>query len=178
MFQVLISDNNSDENDDIRIDETDYSVGAYNVRINVTTDGNYSIVVPFPSNNGSFASDVLNNLSITNGTCQFHIVEMEKGLDRFGLQILFQSDLELMWTANSSIFYYLSMENRTDRNESEWYHNSPEWLSLLNTTDNSSVDLFLRYELDQWSSMRGYIIKGTVITGWNYLNGQYVGRQD
>ena len=159
-------------------DNSEKTTASYNIEIAVDREDNYSLIIPFPSNNGEFVSSIYNDLQILKGNCDYHIANTTKGLDNFGLQIDLNSNLKINWQDNNNLLYPLSLENRTSREDDSWYENEPIWLVYLKSNHNNSIDVNIRYEVDEKSIMNGFLIKGQINNGWNKIIGKKLLRQD
>jgi hypothetical protein len=154
------------------------AIASYTVEIMVNQKDDYLLIIPFPSDNGKYVSNIYDNLKITEGDCKYKIINTSKGLDNFGLKIEFNSNLKINWQDNNNTLYYLSLENRISREDDTWYKNNPIWLLYLNSTQNNSINVYIRYEVDEWSVMNGYLIKDQIINGWNEIIGKKLLRED
>ncbi len=158
--------------------ETD-GIGKYIIEVTTEKTNNQIMIAPFPAKEEEYISKVYNNLIIKEGHCNYNITNTSKGLEGFGLKIEFNSSFKLIWEEKYEPLTYLSLEDRDSRDNSSWYEENPGWWFYLEQPLNSSIDIYLRYEVDEGSVMEGYLINQKIKSqGWNRVNGKKVLRQD
>lgn len=166
---------NHDNNKDSEID----GIGTYIVEVNAEMTDGYTLIVPFPANEGGYMSEVYNDLKIKEGHCDYNITNTSKGLDEFGLKIKFNSSFKLMWKEKYEPLTYLSLEDRKSSSNSSWYEENPKWMFYLEKPLNNTIQIYLRYEVDKGSIMEGYLINQEIGSqGWTRVSGKKIIRQD
>ena len=169
---IYLGVNNSNGND------SHYPITSYIVEVIATNQDNYTILIPFPSANGQIFNEVYENLTISSGYASYSISNSSKGFESFGLNVTFTNSFKLRWESKMDLFYYLSMENRTNRIDESWYNENPEWIIFLDSPSNNNITINVRYEIDFGTMMEAYSINGEIVNGWNILSGKKILRED
>lgn len=153
------------------------TISFYTVEIEVTNKDNYTLILPFPTDEYTYVADIYQNITIEYGDVNYEIRNTTKGLPPYGIEIHFTDDVKISWQGHVNTLFNLSMANRTDNNN-EFWDESPEWFVFLESSNENNVRVYLRYEVDNYDHMEGYLIDEEISGGWSSIMGKKIFRYD
>ena len=143
----------------------------YHVKIS-NVASNYTIVIPLPVNNEGHINEITKNIGFIKGDGEFEIIKTSYGLDRLGLKITSNQEIELKAISAKGPLFRLSLSN-TSEYFYTWEEAAPNWYVFLelNSSDDP-IEIYIRYEFERGSKMDGFLIKGEVLNGLHLMKGK------
>jgi len=148
----------------------------YHVKIS-NIASNYTIVIPLPVNDEGHINEITKNIEFIKGYGELEIIKTSYGLDRLGLKITSNQEIEFKAISTFGPLFRLSLSNSTNYVYS-WSKAEPNWYVFLDcNSSNSTIDIYIRYEFEKGSRMDGFLIEGDVIKGLHLVKGRKLLRQ-
>ena len=143
----------------------------YHVKIS-NIASNYTLVIPLPVNDKGHINEIINKIKFVSGDGNLEIINTSYGLDRIGLRIMSNQEIEFKSITTFGPLFRLSLTNTTEYYYS-WEDAIPNWyIYLESNSSDDPVEIYIRYEFEKGSKMDGFLIKGEVLNGLHLMKGK------